>query len=169
MTDETLETDDQGLNKSIDREQASDVNATEPFVEAERVLEPPKENLETSTEAEAVELGSSAGSPNDPADTIHVAEVVSASSSQNSETNQIVHTVPPIPKQFQNLAANGGAVTALALGAFAMIGACFSDISAFNALLGLCFGAWGARSNLKRLNAIGMTFCIVALLICLGT
>lgn len=160
MTDETPKADDDGSEMSIGGEQATYENANEPINGSDGNPESGEEILEAVVIAEAVETDSPASEP------IHVATVVSEDRERSSGGKGLLQKPPPIPQQFQNLAANGGAVTALALGGFAMVGAFFSDISAFNALMGLCFGAWGANSNLKRTNAIGLTFCVVALIIC---
>lgn len=76
------------------------------------------------------------------------------------------YEAPPIPKQFQNMAADGGAVTALVLGVFALIGAFFSDLSAFNGILGLAFGGWGLTSNKRRTSILGGLLCCLAIAVC---
>mgnify|MGYP001823220394 CR=1 FL=1 len=76
------------------------------------------------------------------------------------------YEAPPIPKQFQNMAADGGAVTALVLGVFALVGAFFSDLSAFNGILGLAFGGWGLTSNKRRTSIIGGLLCGLAIAVC---
>ncbi|MEL7496023.1 MAG: hypothetical protein AAFN77_00330 [Planctomycetota bacterium] len=72
---------------------------------------------------------------------------------------------PPVPAQFQNMAAKGGAVTALILGFMAIVGAFFSPLSAFNGVLGLVFGIWGLTSNLKVISQVGLLLSLVSIVI----
>ena len=50
----------------------------------------------------------------------------------------------------------------------ALIGSFFTDYSAINSVLGLCFCLWGLNSQLKILNLAGLLLCGIALAICIA-
>lgn len=67
-----------------------------------------------------------------------------------------------------NLAARGGAVASVVLGAWSIIGATVTSYSIINAFLGLALGCWGMSSNVRwpwlgiALSIAGIVFCAVA-------
>ena len=67
-----------------------------------------------------------------------------------------------------NLAANGGAVASVVLGAMSIIGASVTSYSVINALLGLMLGLWGMSSNVRwpwlglMLSLVGIFACLIA-------
>lgn len=94
------------------------------------------------------------------------AEVVA----QVAKPNQVAYVrkkfeTPDIPIQFQNLAAKGGAITSLVLGVFSLIGIFFSQLSLFNACLGIAFGFWGLTSNDQWISQIGIGTCLVTVVL----
>jgi hypothetical protein len=74
---------------------------------------------------------------------------------------------PPIQENLDNIAAKGGAVAAMVLGSWALIGAFITNWSLINALLGLVLGLWGLSSRHSRWAGIGMVLCVISLLLCL--
>lgn len=76
-----------------------------------------------------------------------------------------VKTPPPIPSQFENLAASGGAVTAAVLGMMTLVGAWFSAIAAINGVLGVGMGLWGLASRHKRTAQVGIFLCILGIVL----
>ena len=101
----------------------------------------------------------------------HVAEIVEdtspeappdkPSSGSASKFARRLLEQPDIPPQFQNLAAKGGAVAALVLGVMAIIGIFFSQLSLFNATIGLVFGIWGLTSNAQWISQVGIGLCLI--------
>ena len=66
-----------------------------------------------------------------------------------------------------NLAARGGAVASVVLGAWSILGAMITSYSVVNALLGLALGSWGMSSNIRwawlgiALSLAGIVFCAI--------
>lgn len=70
--------------------------------------------------------------------------------------------VPSIPANMDNIAANGGAVGAMVLGSWALVGSFITSWSVVNALLGLMLGLWGLSSRKRRWAVVGMVLCAVS-------
>lgn len=68
-----------------------------------------------------------------------------------------------LPPGFENLSATGGAVGALVLGVWAILGSLLTPYAAINSILGFMLGLWGLTSQKKRLALIGIVLCIVGL------
>ncbi len=62
-----------------------------------------------------------------------------------------------------NLSANGGAVGALVLGIWSIIGVFITNWSIINGVLGLLLGLWGLTSGKRRMAWIGIAFCLVSI------
>ncbi len=66
-----------------------------------------------------------------------------------------------------SLAANGGAVAAVVLGVWSILGSLFTSLSVINSLLGIMLGAWGLSSRKKVLAVFGIGLCVLGVLSCL--
>jgi len=70
---------------------------------------------------------------------------------------------PPV-----NLAARGGAIASIVLGAWSIVGAAITGYSFINALLGLVLGFWGMTSDVRWpwlgliLSLVGLFACVIA-------
>ena len=97
------------------------------------------------------------------------ADVVTAELSATSDEpngNPAAQTSNVLP--LENVAAKGGAVGSLVLGAWSIIGSFITPFSFINAILGLMLGLWGMSSNQPRLAFIGLGLSTVGLLCCLA-
>lgn len=72
---------------------------------------------------------------------------------------------PPIPEDMDNVAAVGGAVSAVVLGVWAIIGSLISPWSIVNSFLGFVLGMWGMTSRRRRWAIIGIVLCAVGFLL----
>ena len=72
-----------------------------------------------------------------------------------------------LPPGFENLSATGGAVGALVLGVWSVLGSLLTPYAAINSILGIILGLWGFSSQRKRLAAIGVALCIAGLIMSL--
>ena len=68
-------------------------------------------------------------------------------------------------EEVENIAANGGAVGALVLGIWSLIGSFITNWSMINGVLGLLLGVWGLTSRRKRLAWTGILLCVVSILL----
>ena len=71
---------------------------------------------------------------------------------------------PPIPEDLDNVSAVGGAVAALVLGAWSIVGSFVTPWSMVNSCLGLLLGLWGMSSRHRRWAIVGMALCLIGLL-----
>jgi hypothetical protein len=74
---------------------------------------------------------------------------------------------PPISANLDNVSAIGGAVSALGLGVWAMIGAFITNWSIINAVIGLLLGFWGLTSYRRRMAWIGIVLCLISMFLSL--
>ncbi len=81
--------------------------------------------------------------------------------------NSRLQTTPPMPSEMDNVAAVGGAVAALVLGAWSLLGAFVTPWSIINAVLGIVLGIWGISSRRRRLAWIGIMLCLASAIFCL--
>lgn len=63
--------------------------------------------------------------------------------------------------RLENLAAKGGAVAAIVLGVLAVVGSFATSWSIVNALMGLAAGAWGLRSQHRKIAMVGILLCLI--------
>jgi hypothetical protein len=70
---------------------------------------------------------------------------------------------PPIARNLENMAANGGAVGSFVLGLWCLAGSLVTNWSIINGFLGLLLGLWGLSSRKRRLAWIGITLCVVGI------
>ena len=81
-----------------------------------------------------------------------------------------VHMTKPhyvMPPGLENLAAVGGAVSAMVLGVFSVIGSLLTPYAAINSALGMMLGAWGLTSRKKKMASIGIVLCAVGMMMSL--
>lgn len=99
---------------------------------------------------------------NDPS--IIVATMVgSEGRSEAIEVTQVFAKPREMPPNIQNLAAVGGAVGALLLGIWSIVGATISPYASINAAVGILMGFWGISSPRKKMAIIGMVLCLIGL------
>lgn len=72
-----------------------------------------------------------------------------------------------LPPGLENLAAVGGAVSAMVLGVFSVIGSLLTPYAAINSVLGMLLGAWGLTSRKKKLASVGIILCGIGMLMSL--
>ncbi len=72
---------------------------------------------------------------------------------------------PKISANLDNIAANGGAVGAVVLGIWSLIGVFVTSWSIINGLLGLLLGLWGLSSGRRRLAMLGILMCLASILL----
>ncbi len=72
--------------------------------------------------------------------------------------------LPPSP--YENLAAKGGAVGAVVLGALAFIGSFITTYAILNSFMGVLLGLWGLRSNHRNMALIGIGLCLLSGFFC---
>jgi predicted phage tail protein len=89
---------------------------------------------------------------------VAVATVVSAPNGYPTHTASV--------PRLENLAAKGGAVAAIVLGALAFAGSFVTSYSVINAILGAALGMWGLRSGQKKLATIGIVLCVISAFFC---
>lgn len=65
------------------------------------------------------------------------------------------------------MAANGGAVAALALGIWSILGSFFSSLSIINSALGIALGLWGLTSRKKYIATTGILLCLLGVMACM--
>lgn len=70
---------------------------------------------------------------------------------------------PPIPEDMDNVAAVGGAVSALVLGIWSIFGSFITPLSFINAVLGLLLGSWGLSSRKRRMARVGIFLCMAGI------
>ena len=69
-----------------------------------------------------------------------------------------------LPAGFENLSATGGAVGALVLGIWSILGSLLTPYAAINSILGIMLGFWGITSTRKkRLALIGIVLSGIGL------
>ena len=85
-----------------------------------------------------------------------------------ANTTDIGLTVPlPIASNMENMAANGGAIGALVLGIWCVLGSFITNWSIINGVLGLLMGFWGLASRKRRTAWIGIALCVLGILMSL--
>ena len=72
----------------------------------------------------------------------------------------------PPPSQIASLAAKGGAVGAIVLGALSFFGSFITSYAILNSLMGLMLGLWGLNSNHRRMATIGIVICLLSGFFC---
>ncbi len=72
-----------------------------------------------------------------------------------------IYPTPPVAIELEGIAANGGAVGALVLGIWSILGSLLTYWSLINGILGLALGIWGLRSKRPRMAWIGIVLCLV--------
>ena len=91
------------------------------------------------------------------------AELVEPTSAPTAE----LVMAPPnyqLPAGFENLSATGGAVGALVLGIWSILGSLLTPYAAINSILGIMLGFWGITSTRKkRLALIGIVLSGIGL------
>lgn len=90
------------------------------------------------------------------------AEFVDAATSSDGPAQP---ALPRPPDYRAKRSAIGGAVGSIVLGAIGLAGSFFSAASLFVSLTGLVLGFWGLASDKKRVAAVGLAICVVAVLI----
>ena len=102
-----------------------------------------------------------------------VAEIVTDGQGQLTEPVQngapstvagILAAPAPMPVAFQNLAAVGGAVGALVLGIWSIVGALLTPYSGINAVIGLLMGLWGLSSRKRWMAVVGIIASLAGLM-----
>jgi hypothetical protein len=73
--------------------------------------------------------------------------------------------VPPDPEEMDNVAAIGGAVAAVVLGAWSIIGSLITTWSIINCILGIPLGIWGLTSPRRRWATVGIALCVIGFLL----
>jgi hypothetical protein len=66
---------------------------------------------------------------------------------------------PPIPEDMDNVSAVGGAVGALTLGVWSIVGSFITPWAIVNSMLGILLGLWGLTSRHRRWASVGMILC----------
>ena len=66
-----------------------------------------------------------------------------------------------------NISANGGAVGALVLGIWSLVGVFITNWSIINGILGLLLGFWGLTSGKRRMAWIGIGLCVLSIFLSL--
>lgn len=74
---------------------------------------------------------------------------------------------PPMAANLDNIAANGGAVGALVLGIWSLIGVFITNWSIINSILGLLLGFWGLTSRRRKLAWVGILLCLISIFLSL--
>ena len=131
-----------------------------------------------SVEETAADSGSAVDNPASDTSQIHEAELANpvADGQDNFDTkNALLATpaglgfsnAPPIASNMENMAANGGAVGALVLGIWVVLGSFITSWSLINGILGLVMGFWGLTSRKQRMAWVGIALCLVGIFMCL--
>jgi hypothetical protein len=68
---------------------------------------------------------------------------------------------PPVAAELEGIAANGGAVGAVVLGVWSILGSTLTSWSLINAVLGLAMGLWGLSSKRPRTAWIGIVLSVL--------
>ena len=68
---------------------------------------------------------------------------------------------PPVAVDLEGIAANGGAVGAMVLGIWSILGSLLTYWSMINGVMGLVLGVWGLTSKRPKMAMIGIALCIV--------
>lgn len=71
---------------------------------------------------------------------------------------------PTVAAELDGIAANGGAVGAVILGIWAILGSLLTYWSMINGILGLALGIWGLRSKRSRMAWIGIILSLIGAL-----
>lgn len=75
--------------------------------------------------------------------------------------------MPVIPQiELENVAANGGAVAAVVLGVWALLGSFLTPWSGISAVFGMVLGIWGISSPKRKMSYVGIAICLVAMIFC---
>lgn len=76
---------------------------------------------------------------------------------------------PPVAEELEGIAANGGAVGALVLGVWSILGSLLTHWSLINGILGLVMGFWGLTSKRPRIAWIGIILCVIGTVMSMAT
>ena len=68
---------------------------------------------------------------------------------------------PPVATELEGIAANGGAVGALVLGIWSILGSLLTYWSLINGIMGLVLGVWGLTSKRPRTAWLGIFLCLI--------
>lgn len=79
----------------------------------------------------------------------------------------LAYSPPAIARNFENLAAKGGAVGALVLGIWCFAGSFMTNWSMLNGLIGITMGVWGLTSRHKKMAWIGIILCVLGIMLCM--
>ena len=90
-------------------------------------------------------------------------EIITADLAVSRESAQFL-APPPVPRSLQNISANGGAVGAMVLGFWCLLGSLLTNWSLINGFLGLVLGLWGLSSQKKKTAWLGITLCVIGIL-----
>lgn len=85
----------------------------------------------------------------------------------NSTFGGNVVAPPSINKSLQNLSANGGAIGALVLGVWCLVGSFVTNWSMINGILGIPLAIWGMSSHKKWMSWAGLILCVIGIFLCL--
>ena len=137
----------------------------------DRSPDAPPESLDAADNAD--ELTAQYGSSSVEADSLIVAEAVEdhAADEPITATAEVIakpaavaiQEPAPLPPELQNLAANGGAVGAVVLGVWSILGSLLTPYSLINGLLGLLMGLWGLSSRRRLLAVVGIVISFIGM------
>ncbi len=83
------------------------------------------------------------------------------SSAERNLVAELASAATDVPGETENLPAQGGAWTALLLGAWSIVGAILTPWSIFNGVLGILFGLWGLTSRRRTLAMVGLLLSVI--------
>jgi len=138
----------------------------------------PNESISEPFEATIVETAAMTEAPYDdsstPADPV-VAEMAESTSeglslAGGAALNPIPFSsipAPPMPGNFENVSANGGAVGSFVLGVWCLAGSFITNWSIINGVIGLLMGFWGLTSRKQRTAWIGIALCVIGIFLSL--
>ncbi len=100
---------------------------------------------------------------------LHGSESTARGNDPNPTSGRLLSASAPvnIAVEFQNMSAIGGAVGALVLGAWSIIGAMITPWSSINAMIAILLGIYGLRSKRKRLSILGIALAVAGLVLSL--
>ncbi len=135
--------------------------------------ENPPEKIESASEAVEADISSENGTEHNEPVTAQMAELADAwdgieendvaAGATGAAMNPRIQLPPPIAKSLDNLSAKGGAVGALVLGIWCIIGSFITNWSILNGILGLLLGIWGLTSAKKTTAWVGIICCLIGM------
>lgn len=99
-----------------------------------------------------------------PANSLPRAELTYSANTETSSVPRVASLAPPVASEFEGIAANGGAVAAVALGVWTIFGSMLTHWAAINGIMGFVLGIWGLSSKRPRLAWLGIILCIIGVL-----